>query len=62
MKKSKRARLTANDITRRGITRNGDEDGDPSDSHEVREADLALSRGGNVAAPANGGANGTDHW
>jgi hypothetical protein len=62
MKKIEQARVTPNDVTRRGITRNGDEDGDPSDSQEVREADLALSRGGNVAAPSNGGANGTDHW
>lgn len=62
MKKSKRARLTAKDITRNDITRSDKERRNHSDLREVREADLALSRGGTVPAPSNGGANGTDHW
>lgn len=57
MKKSKRVHPTPKDVTR-----NVNENRKQSDSHDMCEADLALSRGGTVATPSNGGANGTDHW
>jgi hypothetical protein len=57
MKKSKPARLTPQDSTR-----SGHENRQHSEPRDVGEADLALSRGGTVATPGNGGANGTDHW